>query len=147
MSVELYNQSSVNVPRSYLQKWVQFIFKDLARQKIITKSTPRSLVIVFLDQEPARQTNLQFRNKDYATDVLSFSGLDEDSLGELILCSQVVQRQAKEHKLSYRDECAYLVLHGILHLLGFEHENSDKEAAKMYSVQDALFAKIDKIKS
>lgn len=140
--IEIYNQSEKKVPRTYLKSWVEFVFKTLENDKILHDDDPRAVVIVFMDPGPAQELNLQYRQKDYPTDVLSFDSGDPESLGDLILCSEVVERQAKEHKLSFREECAYLILHGILHLLGFEHENDDKEAERMYSVQDKVFEKI-----
>jgi probable rRNA maturation factor len=99
-----------------------------------------------MSEAAARKLNREYRGKDYATDVLSFSGDGLSYLGELILCVEVVKRQAKNHALSFRDESAYLVLHGLLHLLGFEHEQGGTAAKKMYALQDNLFDDIDKIK-
>ncbi len=86
-----------------------------------------------------RRLNKTFRGKDYATDVLSFDATDPESLGELVLCPEVIQRQAKEHELSDFAEYAYMVLHGILHLLGYDHEKDDKAAREMYRLQDKIF--------
>lgn len=63
-----------------------------------------------------------------------------------MLCPQVVERQAKEHDLSFRDELCYLVLHGVLHLLGFEHEQGGARAKKMYELQDEIFKAIDRVR-
>jgi probable rRNA maturation factor len=94
-----------------------------------------------------KKLNQQFRGRDYATDVLSFEGqgLSDDGgavLGELVLCMPVIKRQAKEHGLSLNEELGYMVLHGILHLLGFDHERTRAEAARMFKVQDEIFAKL-----
>jgi probable rRNA maturation factor len=135
----LVNNSKISMPRSFLKASVIKIEKELARKK---KKLPKApLTIVFLDPKPARQINLEFRKKDYATDVLSFS--NEIGLGELIICPQVILRQAKEHKLSFRRELQYMVLHGILHLLGFDHEKSQKGAQAMFKLQDEIFERLD----
>lgn len=87
---------------------------------------------------------MQFRKKNYATDILSFAGDLEDSLGELVLCSQVLQKQAKEHKLTFNEELGYMLTHGVLHLMGFDHEKSKKEAKIMHDIQDLIFDKLCK---
>lgn len=99
----------------------------------------KTLTIVCLDKKSARTINKEFRGKDYATDVLSFDPIEPDSLGELILCPEVLKTQAKEHHLTYQMELGYMVLHGILHLLGFEHEDDAKKAEEMFGLQDEIF--------
>ena len=116
----------------------------MAREpKLAKKLRGKELVVAFLDPGPARKLNKQFRQKDYATDVLSFGAEgDPAALGELVICPQVIVRQAKEHGLSVREELAYMVLHGVLHLLGFDHETSERDAKKMFKLQDGLFEKL-----
>lgn len=99
----------------------------------------RELSVVFLDSKEAKKTNKQFRGKDYATDVLSFESLSPDHFGDLVLCPQVLQKQAQEHGLKYQEELGYMLLHGILHLLGYDHETSPQEAEVMFQIQDATF--------
>ena len=77
--------------------------------------------------------------------MLSFVSDQPGQLGELVLCPEVVQRQADEHGLSFRKEAAYLVLHGVLHLLGYEHEAGGPQADEMYALQDKIFQQIDKM--
>jgi probable rRNA maturation factor len=147
------NQSSMDIPEAQLSEWVSFVIDELGQRKVwpqralqMHEQPPEELVIVFVDEERGRELNLQFRKKDYATDVLSFTSQDPCCLGELVLCPQVLQRQAEENQHSFADESRYLVLHGILHLLGYEHEDGGAAAKEMYSLQDAIFAKIDKFK-
>ena len=90
----------------------------------------------------AKKVNFTFRQKNYATDVLSFEGDDQNILGELIICPEVVLRQAREHRLSFREELGYMILHGVLHLLGFDHEKSETEAKRMFALQDRIFDKL-----
>ncbi len=60
-------------------------------------------------------------------------------MGELVLCPQVISRQAKEHGLTLDDELGYIMLHGVLHLLGFDHEKNKVEETKMMTLQDEVF--------
>jgi rRNA maturation RNase YbeY len=79
--------------------------------------------------------NATYRKKKYPTDVLSFSAplpfIKQGMLGELIVCLPVLKAQAKEIKSSPQCELDVLLVHGVLHLLGFDHEKGPKEATKM----------------
>jgi probable rRNA maturation factor len=69
-----------------------------------------------------RALNKKYRRKDYATDVLSFPG---DILGDLVIATGVAKRQARDAGHSYQTELRVLALHGLLHLLGYDHEDPD----------------------
>jgi probable rRNA maturation factor len=143
MKLVIVNESSLRAPRKFLQESCDRIAKEFLRQRILTKAqSSRELTVVFLDPAAAKRTNSQFRKKNYATDVLSFEAMEPGSFGELILCPQVLKRQAKEHGLSYREELLYMLLHGLLHLLGYDHEAGEKQARVMFDIQDKAFAKL-----
>lgn len=143
MNVLVINQSSVRVPRKFIVESCARIEKAFRRRKILTKAqAARQLTVVFLDPAEAQAANLRFRAKDYATDVLSFEPMEPDSFGELVLCPQVLQRQAKEHGLKYNEELLYMLLHGILHLLGYDHELGPQDAELMFGIQDQVFANL-----
>lgn len=143
MRILIVNESSVRAPRKFLQKSCDQIEREFRKRKILTrKQAARELTIVFLGSGPAKKANQQFRGKAYATDVLSFDPMEPDSFGELIMCPAVLQRQAKEHGLSYQQELLYMLLHGILHLLGYDHEGDADEATVMFDIQDRVFAKL-----
>ena len=86
-----------------------------------------------------KKLNKKFLKKDKTTDILSFSSIEENSLGELVLCVEKIKQQAKEHELSFKGEISYLLLHGLLHLLGYHHEKGGTSAKKMYQIQDEIF--------
>ena len=94
-----------------------------------------------------RQLNQQFRNIDQATDVLSFPQNSEDDpplpgemlLGDIAVSLDTAQAQAKEHDLTFEEEIILLLIHGILHLLGYDHEISEREEEKMRSKTRELF--------
>lgn len=130
--LNLINHSQIRMPRQMLLRLDAFLRRELKLKR-------RDLTLVFLDSAPAQKINLQYRRKNYATDVLSFAGQDANELGELILCPQVLRRQANEHQLSFRQELSYMAIHGVLHLLGYDHELSKREAQKMFELQDRLF--------
>jgi probable rRNA maturation factor len=134
------NNSEIPAPKKFIQEWLDEYMKHLVKKKIIKKATAeKEITLVFLKKKAAQKLNHEFRGKDYATDVLSFDSVDPSSLGELVLCPAVLKKQAQEHKLSYKHELGYMLIHGVLHLLGYDHEIGEKEAKKMFSIQDAAF--------
>ena len=78
-----------------------------------------------------RTLNRSYRNKDYATDVLSFPANDERYLGDIVIATGVAQRQADDVGHPVTTEYKVLALHGLLHLLGYDHETDDGEMAKV----------------
>jgi probable rRNA maturation factor len=81
-----------------------------------------TVVIAMITDARMRRINRQFRRKDYATDVLSFPAMLPGSLGELAIGTGVMRRQAREAGHSEAVEARILALHGLLHLLGYDHE-------------------------
>jgi probable rRNA maturation factor len=94
-----------------------------------------------------RKLNQQFRDIDQPTDVLSFpQNAEEDPpfpgeiiLGDIAVSLDTAQAQAKEHGLTFEEEIILLLIHGILHLLGYDHEISEQEEEKMRSKTRELF--------
>jgi probable rRNA maturation factor len=86
-----------------------------------------TVVIAMISDARMRKINKQFRRKDYATDVLSFPSLMPGSLGELAIATGVTRRQAREAGHSEATEARVLALHGLLHLLGYDHETDHGE--------------------
>ena len=139
MKLNIINQSEVPVPKAFLNEWTEALVLSLQKKGFPRVLKQKELILVFLDRASAKKLNLQFRGRNYATDVLSFDPIDPQSLGELVICPQVLKKQAKEHELSYNLELGYMVLHGILHLLGFDHEESEEDAEIMFKLQDEIF--------
>lgn len=143
MILEIVNESKVRVPRKFIENWMQSCVRELLKQKVLAKSDQnKTLTLVFLDVAAAKKINSEFRKKNYATDVLSFDSMDPSSLGELVLCSPVLKKQANEHGLTYKHELGYMLLHGLLHLKGYDHELGPKEAELMFDIQDRLFERL-----
>src|SRR5687767_1355694 len=119
--------SKKKVPQKPMVELCRKLFKVFAKNKVLRRSKPvlpgaNWLTIVLMDKARARQLNKKYRRKDYATDVLSFAPEEKGvGLGELVLCEPVVRRQAKEHGISFKKELDYLIIHGFLHLLGYDH--------------------------
>ena len=95
--------------------------------------------IVVVDAKEGRRYNRQFRGKDYATNVLSFTyeplaGEKTALLGDLVICAPVVAREAGEQSKRVRDHYAHLTVHGALHLLGYDHQIA-AEAEQMEALE------------
>jgi probable rRNA maturation factor len=92
-----------------------------------------SATIAFVSDKRIRELNRQFRGIDGATDVLSFptDGPDESNLGDIAISVDTAAAQAKENGLSFDDEIAQLILHGLLHLSGYDHETDNGEMNRL----------------
>ncbi len=111
---------------------------------------PVTLGIRIVDEQESAQLNRDYRGKDYATNVLSFghelpdfmlAELEERPLGDLAICAPVVVREAAEQGKSAADHWAHMVIHGVLHLLGHDHED-DAEAETMEALERSLLKEL-----
>ena len=111
-----------NAPtRSQVRRWIR-----------AACSLPADITVRFVDATEGQLLNQQWRNKDYATNVLSFPYQQEPMLhGDLVICPAVVLREAAEQSKQPEAHFAHLIVHGILHLQGFDHETSATDAALM----------------
>jgi len=107
--------------------WTTFATKTLAA---IGKHES-SATIAFVSDKRIRELNRQFRGVDKATDVLSFPEDDPDSLGDVAISLETAARQAKDNSLSLDNEIAQLILHGLLHLSGYDHETDNGEMNRL----------------
>jgi probable rRNA maturation factor len=147
MDLIIANHSEIAFPR----KWVKQVMSFIAKQssgKLSKTLKHQEVTIVFLNPTEAKKLNRIFRKKNYATDILSFASAGERSLGELVICPQMLKKQAKEHKHSFKAELAYMLIHGVLHLMGHEHEggtaSAKRKAKLMFALQDQVFDRLCK---
>ena len=101
--------------------------------------------IIFIDDKKMQELNKTYRGIDRTTDVLSFAYEDNESknyeyrlLGEIFVSIPKMEEQAKEYGHSYVRELSFLVVHGILHLLGYDHTLGKKEEEEMFSRQELV---------
>jgi probable rRNA maturation factor len=115
-----------NIPNDRaLRKWIS------AATNTVTKPVEITLRIVNVSE--ARNLNSAFRGKDYATNVLTFVYSEPKAKvlqGDIVLCTQILAREAREQGKPINAHYAHLVVHGVLHLAGFDHE-IEKDAKKM----------------
>lgn len=123
---------------SSFRQWVDAALKGARRRK------PAELAIRIVDTDEGRALNREFRHKDYATNVLSFPaelppGVQLPLLGDLAICAPVVAREAAEQHKRPRDHWAHLTVHGVLHLLGYDHLQ-EAEAEAMEALETHILA-------
>ena len=97
------------------------------------------ICIRIVDSAESQSLNKQFRGKDKPTNVLSFPFEEEHYLGDLALCHPVIQAEAQAQNKPIHAHYQHLLIHGVLHLLGFDHEN-DADAAEMEQIEIELLA-------
>jgi probable rRNA maturation factor len=123
----------------------QEVLRRLAREALRAEgvAAPAELSVLFTDDRTIKQLNRTYRSTNAATDVLSFAQ-DEVAdtkrarhLGDVVISLETARAQAAEHRILLRDEVAHLLVHGILHLLGYDHERA-RDAAVMRTREDAL---------
>ena len=107
---------------------------------------PAELTIRFVDAEEGRTLNRDYREKDYATNVLTFAynegeelSDDEPTRADIILCTDVLEKEAAEQKKSVEEHTAHLIVHGVLHAQGYDHDDDD-EATEMEQLERDVLA-------
>lgn len=107
---------------------------------------PAEFTIRFVDAEEGRTLNREYRGKDYATNVLTFAYNEGEELpddaptqADIILCTDVLEREAAEQKKSVEDHAAHLIVHGVLHAQGYDHMD-DEEATEMENLETEILA-------
>jgi len=144
MSIEILNESDADVPIKELSTLSRFVMDRMRVHPLA------ELCIKVVDEETIATTNEQWMGSTGPTDVLAFPmdelrpGLanedpDEGVLGDLMLCPAVAERQAHDAGHSTGDELDLLTVHGILHLLGFDHAEPE-EHTEMFELQARLLA-------
>jgi probable rRNA maturation factor len=105
---------------------------------------PAELTIRFVDAAEGQVLNREYRHKDYATNVLTFA-YSEDTEGpvqaDIILCTDVLEKEAKEQKKSLEAHCAHLIVHGVLHAQGYDHMD-EEEAEEMEGIETEIVTKL-----
>lgn len=102
-----------------------------ARAAAAIGHTESSATIAFVSDRTIRQLNRQFRGVDKATDVLSFPAEEDSNLGDVAISVDTAAAQAKENGLTFDEEVAQLILHGLLHLSGYDHETDNGEMNRL----------------
>lgn len=121
-----------SVPRTQIRRWIQAALL-----------APAELTIRFVDATEGQTLNRDYRGKDYATNVLTFAYTEDEASevtqADIILCTDVLEKEAGEQKKPVLDHAAHLIVHGVLHAQGYDHEE-DEEATEMETLETEILA-------
>jgi probable rRNA maturation factor len=107
-------------------------FDRVAKMLEVIGKPEACVTVAFVSDKKIRELNRQFRNVDKATDVLSFpSDSDDTEMGDIAISVETAARQAKQNGLTLNGEIAQLILHGLLHLSGYDHETDNGEMNRL----------------
>jgi len=143
--VEFNNLTSFEIDEAYLRK----IAEDVLRAEKACEAC--ELSVAFVGPEKMQELNRDHRNKDSVTDVLSFQcckdpemkgKIEIEPLGEVVICPSFVEEQAKLNENTFQKELSFVLIHGILHLSGYDHEKGGEEARIMEEKQDGYLCKL-----
>ena len=148
--VEINNLTTIQVDEDSIKEIIQLVLQGEGIKKEI------ELSVAFVGQGRIREVNKRYRGKNRATDVLSFPeskvlmekfkiGPTEKipGLGEMIICLREVKKNAKKTELAFEKELAKIVIHGALHLLGYDHEKSEQEEVKMQKKENYYLSQVE----
>lgn len=139
LDLQIATEETANLPsEADFRLWVGKALPDSDEEFEVT--------IRIVDEEESHALNHEYRGKDKPTNVLSFPfeappGLELPLLGDLVICTQIVSKEAEEQNKKLLHHWAHMTIHGILHLRGYDHIN-DEEADEMESIETELLASL-----
>ncbi|WAS99867.1 rRNA maturation RNase YbeY [Rouxiella chamberiensis] len=132
LDLQIASESSEGLPaESDFQQWLEAVLPQFQEESEVT--------IRIVDEAESQELNLTYRGKDKSTNVLSFPfeappGMELPLLGDLVICRQVVEKEALEQNKALNAHWAHMVVHGSLHLLGYDHI-VEEEAEEMEAIE------------
>lgn len=148
---------STRHPLSLSVQYADPRLKDILTRPLLRRWTsaalqmPAKLTLRFVDAEEGLALNRDYRGKDYATNVLTFPYDDMEEPGEkttektacadIVLCTDVLEREAREQEKTLKAHAAHLVIHGVLHAQGYDHIDNG-EAEEMEALETQILAKL-----
>ena len=131
------------ITKKFIKEVVNSILEELSQDNV-------EIGLILTDNNTIQALNKKWRNKDKPTDVLSFPINEKPPkyrykiLGDVVISLPFAKEQAEKIGLTYKEEVLRLTIHGILHLLGYDHETSEEDAEIMFSLQNEIFEKVKK---
>jgi probable rRNA maturation factor len=122
----------------YFKKFLDFLYKkyNISRKKEIN--------LLFCSIDKIKELNQQYRRKKSPTNVLSFYGYDDNILGDIAICCEVAKIEAKKLNMAEKEYILFLITHGFLHLLGYNHDTM-QDYEKMVNLQKQILQEWSKI--
>lgn len=137
-----YAAHAPELPRWRLRRWVRRAIDEVAAEGAPFSSVALTLRLV--DADEGRQLNNEFRQRDYATNVLTFEyGVDPfgAATGDVVLCLPVLRQEARDQGKPLLNHAAHLTIHGVLHALGYDHTEA-QQAEVMESLETRILRKM-----
>lgn len=119
---------------------VSDIEQIVAATQRAVKCAPADVSVHMIGDMRMTTMNAQFRGKSYPTDVLSFPTDDAHDRGDIFICVPQIIRQSKQFGVTPKEECVRMLVHGVLHLLGYDHQTKHG-ADEMFSIQEKVVKK------
>ncbi|MCK5237297.1 MAG: rRNA maturation RNase YbeY, partial [Deltaproteobacteria bacterium] len=129
-------KATTGINQSLVRKTAEAALNDAG----LSKTTELSVLLT--TDEHIHELNSKYRGKDKPTDVLSFPMDDEVLLGDVVISIERTVQQSKRFGVTPKEEFVRLLVHGILHLLGYDHVNGGRQAAKMKRKEEELMAEL-----
>ena len=144
IDLQIASENSEGLPT--LEQFTHCVETALAFEAQTEDFPETEMTIRIVDEEESQTLNREYRGKDYPTNVLSFpfevpEGIELPLLGDLVICRQVMEREAKEQQISLASHWAHLAVHGTLHLLGYDHIE-EAEAEEMEGLETQIMQKL-----
>lgn len=146
-----YGTPAPELPRWRLRAWARQAVTGIAQARggqdagnTLPAFKAVALTLRLVDEDEGRALNREYRQRDYATNVLTFEyGVDPDGIarGDIVLCVPVLHREAHEQGKALLHHAAHLTLHGVLHALGYDHIEPD-DAGQMEAIEIAILRKL-----
>lgn len=138
MQIEINNLTKYKIDKK--------LFTGLAKKVIKGENKEINLSVAFIGKKDIKKVNKKYRNKNKVTDVLSFGEIKtkkvfDSQVFEILICLDVVKENAKKFKNNFLDEIKKVFIHGILHILGYNHEISKKQELIMQVKEDKYISK------
>jgi len=134
---EVNNLTAYSIDKKILRRISREILKKESAKGRFKKG---DLSIVLVGQKRIKELNKRYRRKNRPTDVLAFE--DKENLGEIVICPAEIKKNAKKFNSTFKKELNRVLIHGILHLLGYDHESGPKKAKIMEERQKYYLSKI-----
>lgn len=144
IDLQIASENSEGLPT--LEQFTHWVETALSFEAQTDNFPETEMTIRIVDEEESQTLNREYRGKDYPTNVLSFpfevpEGIELPLLGDLVICRQVMEREAKEQQISLASHWAHLAVHGTLHLLGYDHIE-EAEAEEMEGLETQIMQKL-----
>ena len=147
--VKVFTEGETSLPYSGITK--KYILSVSEKVLEHTETDNVSVSVILTDNEKIHKINREYRGKDKSTDVISFAYRDDpfpvidnpmEELGDIYISLEKASEQAVEYGVTLSEELKRLIIHGVLHLLGYDHELSAEEEKRMNLLEDKIFDSI-----